>query len=879
MSATERMSLFDQLCELDAQQREIELAKLAARAPELARQLQALLAADAEDTDLLARDIEHQQPLQSRWQASQTPADFGQFHLLRELGVGGMGVVWLAQRSLAGVDSAVQLVAIKFMRAYAPELLRAFARERDALARLEHPGIARLIDAGVAPDGTPYLATEYVDGMPILAFVRTRQLELSARLSLMEALCEAVDYAHRRLLVHRDIKPSNVMVDQTSRVRLLDFGIAKALDAEPLEQTASNPLSPAYAAPEQVRGEAVSTATDVFGLGLVLFEMLTGQQPSQRRELSSRDMLHKIESETIEAPSLSIAADVAQHDPRLARSDWAKRLRGDLDAIVLKALRREPERRYPSARALAEDLQRFREGRPVQARPDSFGYRAQRLLRRHPWTSAAALLSLLAIVSLSAWALRSSVHAQAAARQAQLQAARAEKAAQQAAEVRNFLVGRLAGQANVSADLLMRDWIAQSLPLVKTELSNSPEAQVELSISLAQALLGLGQARQAITALDGAIAQLEHLHYDDALRVRAVALQARASAYFSLSELASSERDVQASLALFDQVPVQSEQLRLNRITARTTLLRLANARAQTTQALSIGLANLTDRIAVVGADSPSLAVDYHNISSTQMLLGRYDEAYVGAQKTLALLALTPGANARASNAHWTLFQIALARGDYPEARAQASGIRSLRERHLAPGHPDILVCGQFEALLSFLEAQPQAAMALAEPSFQALKAVRAQYYPSTLLLRTQLHLALERPMEAVASADEAFALAQSSTPKPTHIRRLVAVRALALARAARLYPSDSALQKRAAQALSEAQSETERLSRDDNFSPLYQGDEAIYLAATLRLAGKSAEAEHWQALGLERFARSMSPERALQRARVWVSSTHAKAP
>ena len=800
------------------------------------------------------------------------PDEIGVYRLEALIGAGGMGSVYRARRADGLFD---QTVAIKFMRTHAPELLRAFARERDALARLEHPGIARLIDAGVAADGTPYIATEYVDGMPLVEFVRTEQLELATRLSLMEALCEAVDYAHRRLLVHRDIKPSNVMVDQAGRVRLLDFGIAKVLDAEPFEQTASNPLSPAYAAPEQVRGQAVSTATDVFALGLVLFELLTGQQPSQRRSMNSRDMLFKIESEIIETPSLSISHEAALNDPRLTRSDWAKRIRGDLDAIVLKALRREPERRYTSARALAEDLKRFREGRPVQARPDSFGYRAQRLLTRHPWTSAAALLSMLAIISLSAWAVHSSVQAQAAAQTASQEAARAERAARQSTEVRNFLVGRLGGQNNASADLLMRDWIAESLPLVKTQLSNSPEAQVELSIALAQALQGLGQARQAIDALDDAIGLLETLQYDDSLRTHAVALQARASGYFSLGELELSERDVQAGLKLLDQIPVQTEKVRLNRISSRTTQLRLASARAQTSQALEIGLANLTDRIALVGADSPSLAVDYHNISSTQMLLGQYDQAEIGAQKSLALLALVPDANARAANVHLTLFNVALARSDFAAARTQATAIRALRERHLAPGHPDILVCAQFDALLAYLEGEPEAAMTLAEPSFQALKAAGAQYYPPALLLRAQLLLALAKPGEAVQAADEANELAITNTPKPAHIRRLVSVRALALMRSAIARPTDAALQKRATQALSQAMSDTEQLFVDENFSTLYQGDAAIYLAAALRLAGKNSEADRWQAQGLARLAHSMTPEFALKRAQAWVSGEH----
>ena len=327
-SMSQLLEYFDELCDLSPALREARLIAITKADARLSEQLRAMLKADSNATQLVAHDIERQPQLGADlWRKTAPQADFGAFHMLRELGTGGMGIVWLAERNLSG---STQQVAIKFMRHSSPELLKHFERERDALARLEHPGIARLIDAGISPDGAPYLATEFVDGALILDYVREHKLDLHGRLKLIEALCDAVDYAHRRLLVHRDIKPSNVMVDRAGRVRLLDFGIAKALDVGSNTQTHSNPLSPAYAAPEQALGEPISTATDIFGLGLLLFELLTGQLPAQRRVISAIDMAHKISQETIEAPSLSHAAEIAEIDPTLATRDWPKRLRGDL---------------------------------------------------------------------------------------------------------------------------------------------------------------------------------------------------------------------------------------------------------------------------------------------------------------------------------------------------------------------------------------------------------------------------------------------------------------------------------------------------------------------------------------------------------------------
>ncbi|MEM6796829.1 MAG: serine/threonine-protein kinase, partial [Acidobacteriota bacterium] len=304
----------------------------------------------------------------------------GSWRLLEPLASGGMGRVFIARRD--GGDFQ-QRAAVKLLRweVATPHLEERFRTERQILAGLEHPGIARLIDGGVTADGVPYLAMELVEGQPIHDYCRQRKVSLKGRLRLFLEVCEAVRAAHARLVIHRDLKPSNILVTDQGTPRLLDFGVGKFLRPEgsrpatlTLDQMA--PATPAYAAPEQLEGEAMTVATDVYGLGAVLFELLTGRRAfdgdSESPALRIRQVL-----ETEASPPSRIAA-AAGELPFAAPA-----LRGDLDNIVLKALRKEPRRRYASVEALAADVRRYLDGQPVAASPATAAYRLGKFLRRH----------------------------------------------------------------------------------------------------------------------------------------------------------------------------------------------------------------------------------------------------------------------------------------------------------------------------------------------------------------------------------------------------------------------------------------------------------------------------------------------------------------
>ncbi|MDQ1348192.1 MAG: eukaryotic-like serine/threonine-protein kinase, partial [Acidobacteriota bacterium] len=296
----------------------------------------------------------------------------GPWRLLHSIGSGGMGEVFLAERADGAFE---QRVAVKLLPAAVRtrELGLRLERERQILARLEHPSIARLIDGGVAADGTPYLALEYVEGVPIDRFCAEAGLTLPAKLAIFLKMCDAVAYAHAHLVVHRDLKPTNVLVTREGEVKLLDFGIAKLLEEDDLGLTRSvdHLLTPRYAAPEQIEGRPATTATDVHALGLLLFELLTGERPFGVQTTSALSLAREIVERQPERPS------------QLARGLRAHSAARDLDEICLKALRKNPEERYLSVVALADDIRRSLAGFPVEALAGARAYRARKFVARH----------------------------------------------------------------------------------------------------------------------------------------------------------------------------------------------------------------------------------------------------------------------------------------------------------------------------------------------------------------------------------------------------------------------------------------------------------------------------------------------------------------
>lgn len=418
--ATRAAELFVEWIELPPKARSARLRELLAVEPELGAELAVLLQrfdADPPPPDMV-QALGDAAPV-DKHQAGQR---LGAYELIEEIGRGGMGAVWRARR----VDGQfTQEVAIKRLHpgsataASAAVLVERFLRERQALAGLKHPHIAALLDGGVDADGLPWFALELIEGMPITEFAQTRELPISDRMRLLLQALEAVQFAHQHLIVHRDLKPDNLLVTAAGELKLLDFGIAKLLDgvdADARTQTGARVFTPNYAAPEQVEGGEISVATDVYALGVVLFELLVGRRPFVN---TGGMQLPQVSANwRVEAPSKVLA----QRQLRAARS-----LRGDLDIIVLRCLAREPQRRYPTVQAVTDDLRRYLDGRPIQARPDSAWYRGSKFMRRHALGVGAAVLGLCVLLGMTAFSLRQAERAALEALRAQEFAASAER--------------------------------------------------------------------------------------------------------------------------------------------------------------------------------------------------------------------------------------------------------------------------------------------------------------------------------------------------------------------------------------------------------------------------------------------------------------------
>jgi tRNA A-37 threonylcarbamoyl transferase component Bud32/tetratricopeptide (TPR) repeat protein len=423
----------------------------------------------------------------------------GPFRLVREIGRGGMGAVWLAERADGQFS---QQVAIKLIRGGwdAAETQQRFRAERQILAGLQHPNIAHLVDGGVGDEGRPWLALEYVAGTDLRQWCDTRRLDLRERLELFLTVCSAVQHAHQRLVVHRDLKPSNILVSESGVVKLLDFGIAKLLDAESAAVSATRIFTPEYAAPEQVRGEVVTTAVDIYALGLLLYELLSGQRPYKAANSTPAAYERAILDQEPTRPSLIVTRDVQQGEAIAAKRHLTperlrRELRGDLDAIVLKALRKQPAQRYASVGDLVADVERYLRRQPVLARRGNWRYRAARFVQRHAAAAALAGVAALALVAGLGTALW------------QARVARSERdAARHALGFMTTLFDHADPARRKGDALSVRDVLDAGVQNMRGALAGQELARAKLLVTMASAYLGLGQPEPAAPLLDEALA-------------------------------------------------------------------------------------------------------------------------------------------------------------------------------------------------------------------------------------------------------------------------------------------------------------------------------------------------------------------------------------
>jgi serine/threonine-protein kinase len=504
LSDVEALDWLDRLLADDEAGRAASLQTLADRDPALHARLQRLLASALapEHSRDLAAPVLGVAALLDATRALQPGDVLAGYRLIREIGRGGMSVVWMAERADGSLKRAVAVKMPMFMLQGAADLGR-FTRERDVLASLSHPHVARLYDAGVLPSGQPFIVLEYVDGQPLGAHCDARRLDLRARLRLFLQVLAAVAHAHKHLVVHRDLKPSNILVDADGQVKLLDFGIAKLLgenDGAALTQLAGAALTPLYAAPEQLRNDAVSTLTDVYSLGVVLFELLTGELPYRG------------------AHGPATLVDVLEVQGRGALPRLGHGLDEDLETIVGQALRIVPDERYASVTHLADDIERFLGRKPIAARRPSLLYTLRLALARHRLASgvAAVGIALVSAASVLAWAQHRESRAHA----------------ERTAAVRDFmfnLVDEAEAAEGQVGEVTGRQMVDGAVARARADFGVQPLLQGELLGELGRMYVRLGAVDAAVPVLEESVATLaRHARADDAALNKARAFLAQA---------------------------------------------------------------------------------------------------------------------------------------------------------------------------------------------------------------------------------------------------------------------------------------------------------------------------------------------------------------
>jgi eukaryotic-like serine/threonine-protein kinase len=619
----------------------------------------ALLGEDAQATSLLDRNVADvaNEVFDDDLARSLPFKEFGPYRIIRGLGEGGMGVVYLAERT-----DLRTMVAIKILRDawVSPARRERFSAEQRTLAHLNHPSIARLYDANTLADGTPWFVMEYVEGTPLIEYANRHRLSLTERLKLFRAVCEAVQYAHGQAVIHRDLKPSNILVKNDGSVRLLDFGIAKHMDAmdaaDDRTRTGLRLMTPAYAAPEQIRGDRVGVHTDVYSLGVILYVLLAGKLPFDLSNQSPAQAEAILTEREPEKPSALVtrnsrAPGAAQPAFSAGTNSWA-----DLDVLCLTAMHKDPERRYRSVEALIRDVDHFLKAQPLEARPDTLPYRLGKFLRRNRNSVSAAAIVFIAIVGL---VIFYTVRLTRARNAALAEAARTQR-------VQRFMQGLFQGgdeAAGPADDLRVVTLLDRGAQLART-LDADPPVQADLYQTLATSYQQIGKYDQADALYRSALEKRKSLYGSDSAQVAetlvALALLRRDQGNLKEAEslsregLAMTRRHLlplhpavaSASSALgqilvargeyAQAIPILEEAYRLQSVPGEpvadlaTTMTELANALFYTghyVESDSLNRRILEMDRKTFGANHPNVAEDLSNLASIQYEWGHFAEA------------------------------------------------------------------------------------------------------------------------------------------------------------------------------------------------------------------------------------------------------------
>jgi serine/threonine-protein kinase len=693
----------------------------------------------------------------------------GPYRLAGVLGHGGMGTVYLAERADAEYTARV---AVKFVRGALamPELARRLRLERQVLAGLQHPSIARLLDGGTTADGTPYLVMEHVEGQPIDHWCDARALALRDRLRLFLRVCDAVQYAHQSLVVHRDLKPSNILVQADGTPTLVDFGIAKLLDADVSDGAETTTtlalMTPAYASPEQVLGRRVTVATDVYSLGVVLYRLLTGRLPFDLADATPGEIERRVTGDEPPRPS-QIARDRAA----------ARQLAGDLDTIVSKALRKEPSRRYGTVADLAEDVQRHLDGRPVLARRDTFVYVAGKFARRHRGALAVAAGVVVLVGGLTAIYTTRLAGERDVAR---AEAARADRAVEFLKNV--FL--EASPDASEGRSLTAAQLLDRGVSRIQTDLADQPVTQADLMTVMGDVYRGLGMYREAETQLRQAL---------EIRRRTGAPADSGLAELFSTLSVVTRVAGTYAAADTFAQLGVDLRR-RLSGTENKPYLDVLNNlAEAQRSMgnwaaAESLYRENLAIRRRIFPPVHRDISESLNNLALLLHSEGKYADAEAMAREALAMkIALGAPARFEVSNGQSNLAIILTSERKYAEAESLFVSALADRRATFGPDEPRTLNTQQWYGYLLYALGRPDEAESLLRDALRRMRVRLAPDHPFARYATQWLALALSargRHDSAVATGRRALTLYEQ-TVGPRHASTLGARRSLGLVEAA----------------------------------------------------------------------------------------------
>lgn len=746
--------LVDELLDLPPGEREAALQVRCGDDPALAADVRRWLDACDHESGFLDKPPASLASLLGGFAVSSTLAPgarIGPYRLLSVAGAGGMGTVYLAERD---DGQFTRRVALKLMRAVAGDgalLTRRFRAERQILASLEHPNIARLLDGGLTPDGAPYYVMEFVEGQPLDRYVAERHLSIRERLQLFRQVAAAVRYAHQRLVVHRDLKPSNILVSAGGEVKLVDFGIAKVLEQRPDDsgpvgaapQTLTGVLGPVmtpeYASPEQFRGEPITVASDVYSLGVVLYQLLTGEIPFRRG---------KSLSELEEA--------VTTRDPARPSEVGSRReLRGDLDTIVLAALRKDPARRYGSVEALDADIERHLHGLPVSARPDTLGYRLSKFVTRHRWSVLAAVL----VAILLAWSNLNT----------RRQSARATREAARATEVSRFLVSLLTVPYQYDPDdrtLSMRGVLDSAAARLTGDLAEQARDQPELLEALAMGYYGMGV-------------------YREATRLQRTAMEARAAR-------GEEQGNVEDSRSMLGEMSMALGDLDAARASYDTVVAYYRHKYSDTSQwvgTFSVGLGGaqraqgevqLAESTFIRARDNlkqhlPSrllpLANSLTNLGHTYLELGQLEQGEAAYREAIAVRRQARASTIELAHAHGNLGRLLAFRGQFAEADSFLTEAERIMRSGIENSHPQMTSLIEHRATIALLQGDSRAALRLGQLALarqEKEEGLNHWRLAPTLLLVGEASLRLGDRESARRSYSQALDLTRSRERRPS---------------------------------------------------------------------------------------------------------------